>query len=89
MSHMRGNATCLHGVLFSHMQMCMQVAYKLLVPCLLFTKVASVTAQQRSLQLASVPILAAAQVTISQCGVSPPPAPLPLQHVSLGWQMPP
>ena len=42
----------------------MQVAFKLLVPCLLFTKVASVTAQQGSLQVLSVPLLAAVQVPL-------------------------
>ena len=40
------------------------MAFKLLVPCLLFTKVASVTAQQGSLQVLSVPVLAAVQVPL-------------------------
>ena len=48
----------------------MQVAFKLLVPCLLLTKVASVTAQQGGLQLLSVPLLAAVQVCYAPKAIS-------------------
>ena len=59
-----------------HSHAAMQVSVTLLVPSLLLTKVGSIMAQQHSLRLLSIPLIAATQVSTALAPASPVSSPL-------------